>query len=191
MINVSSPDFIQKLKSKDNEAISFLIENYHEALIKGAMKQGLSFDQAEEVVQATWSTFFEKSENFEARSHIRTYLFGIMYNKVKETWRSNKKYTHDYDDAALDKLFDEDGHYRERPKDPSHWLLNKEFNQVLKKEIDKLPELQRMAFYLKEIQGETTEDICNILKITSTNLGVLIYRAKAHLRLALEKELNK
>jgi RNA polymerase sigma-70 factor (ECF subfamily) len=190
-MNLSGPEFKNKLKERDSETISFLIENYHEALIKGALKQNLSFDQAEEVVQATWSTFFENSDNFEGRSHIRTYLFGIMYNKVKEIYRSNKKYTHEYDESTLDKIFDENGHYQETPKDPSHWLESNEFNKILLQELEKLPEAQKMAFYLKEIQGEKTEDICKILEITNTNLGVLIYRAKANLRVALEKELNQ
>ena len=66
-MNLSGPEFKNKLKEKDSETISFLIESYHEALIKGALKQNLSFDQAEEVVQATWSTFFENSDNFEGR----------------------------------------------------------------------------------------------------------------------------
>lgn len=159
-------------------------------MIKGALKQGLSFDQAEEVVQSTWSTFFEKSENFEGRSHIRTYLFGIMYNKVKETWRSNKKYTHDYDDSQIEKVFNENGAFKEIPKEPDQWLESKDFHSILQKELEKLPENQRMAFTLKEIQGEDTETICKIMGISSTNLGVLIYRAKNNLRLSLEKELN-
>ena len=159
-------------------------------MVKGALKQGLSFDQAEEVVQNTWATFFEKTENFEGRSHIRTYLFGIMYNKVKETWRSNKKYTHDFDDSKIERLFSEEGSFKQIPKEPDHWLESRDFNNILQSELDKLPENQKMAFYLKEIQGEDTQNICKIMGISSTNLGVLIYRAKNNLRLALEKELN-
>jgi len=191
MINASSLEFIQKVKDKDSDAITWLIENYHDALIKGALKQGLSFDQAEEVVQNTWGTFFEKAHNFEGRSHIRTYLFGIMYNKVKETWRSNKKYTHDFDDQAIEKITSSDDHHEKPPLEPDQWVLNDEFRRVLMRELDKLPETQRMAFYLKEIQGEDTETICKIMDVTNTNLGVLIFRAKNSLRLKLEKELNK
>ena len=39
-------------------------------------------------------------------------------------------------------------------------------------------------------QGEKTEDICNILEVSSTNLGVLIYRAKNNLRIALTNRLS-
>lgn len=169
--------------------MTLLINEYHDPLFYGAIKSGLATDQAEEVVQGTWSTFFIKAENFQGRSHIRTYLFGILYNKIKEIWRSNKKYTHDFEES-FDQLFDEYGYYQQAPLDPSSWSENQEFHKILKEELENLPENQRLAFYLKEIIGESTHDICNIMAVTSTNLGVLIYRAKNTLRRRLEKRLN-
>lgn len=188
-MNFSSAEFIAKLKERDHEAMTALINEYHDALYHGALKNNLGMDQAEEVVQGTWTTFFEKVENFQGRSHIRTYLFGILYNKIKETWRSNKKYTHDFEDS-MDQIFDEHGQYKSPPLDPSTWSENQEFNKILMEELEKLPENQRLAFYLKEVQGENTQDICKILDVSSTNLGVLIYRAKNSLRKKLEKRLN-
>ncbi len=189
-MNLSSPQFLKSLKNRDHETVSYLVNLYHDALFRGAIKQGLAADQAEVVVQNTWGSFFESIENFEGRSHIRTYLFGIMYNKAKETFRENKKYTADYDESKLSNLFADDGHYKV-PVSPHSWLDSKETAEILSIEINKLPENQRMAFILKEIEGEKTEDICKILNITSTNLGVLIYRAKNNLRLALKDELER
>ena len=130
-----------------------------------------------------------KVENFQGRSHIRTYLFGIMYNKIKELWRSNKKYTQE-DDMEQINFFDPHGEYLTVPLDPSNWMESNEFLIILEEELQKLPSNQRIAFSLKEIQGETTEEICNIMDITSTNLGVLIYRAKLSLRKRLEDRLK-
>jgi RNA polymerase sigma-70 factor (ECF subfamily) len=190
-MNFSSVEFIDKLKKRDTLAVTQLVEQYHEALFKGAIKQGLAPDQAEVVVQNTWGTFFEQVEKFQGRSHIRTYLFGIMYNKAKETFRENKKYTADYDESALEKVFNKEGSYESSPLNPDRWMESNEFFEILNDELIKLPENQRIAFTLKEIEGESTQDICNILSVSSTNLGVLIYRAKNNLRLALEKSLNK
>jgi RNA polymerase sigma-70 factor (ECF subfamily) len=189
-MNFSSPEFIERLKSLDDTAFELIIDEYQMALFKAAVKLKLDFDQAEEVVQETWSTFFQKIHKFEGRSHVRTYLFGILYNKIKETWRSNKKYTHEYSDEIIEKLFSESGHYIMAPKDPSSWIENKDLFELIQKHLNQLPENQRMAFYLKEIQGEKGEVICKILGVSVTNLGVLIYRAKNKLRIAIEKELN-
>lgn len=185
-MNLNSQKFIQRLRNRDKDAFEHLICTYHEPLFFGALKQKLSEDQAEEVVQETWSTLFQNIEKFEGRSHIRTYLFGIMYNKIKEIWRSNKKYTQE-DDSFIENLFDQDGHYISPPLDPSKWNESKEFLEILEEELQNLPENQRLAFYLKEVQGESTKYICNILNVSVTNLGVLIYRAKANLRIKIEK----
>jgi RNA polymerase sigma-70 factor (ECF subfamily) len=189
-MNLSSPEFLAKLKAKEHSAVSHLVELYHEILFKGAIKQGLAPDQAEVVVQNTWGSFFEGIERFEGRSHIRTYLFGIMYNKAKETFRDNKKYTADYDESALDNLFSENGQYKD-PITPHKWLDNRETGTILQEEISKLPENQRAAFILKEIEGEPSSEICKILNISNTNLGVLIYRAKNNLRVALNNRFDK
>lgn len=186
-MNLSSKEFLDKLKAREHSAVSHLVELYHDALFKGAIKQGLGPDQAEVVVQNTWGSFFENVEKFEGRSHVRTYLFGIMYNKAKETFRDNKKYTGDYDEGALDSLFNEKGSFVKQPSDPHSWIDSKETTTTLAEELDKLPENQRQAFILKEVQGESSKDICNILNISNTNLGVLIYRAKNNLRIALER----
>lgn len=189
-MNLSSPEFLSQLKAKEHSAVSHLVELYHEVLFKGAVKQGLAPDQAEVVVQNTWGSFFEGIHKFEGRSHVRTYLFGIMYNKAKETFRDNKKYTADYDESALDNLFSEDGKYK-TPLEPHSWLDNKETGAILNDEIAKLPDNQRTAFIMKEIEGESSAEICKILNITSTNLGVLIYRAKNNLRVALKSRFEK
>lgn len=188
--NFNSTEFINRLKSHDKSAFTELINYYHTDLIRAALKQGLALDQAEEVVQDTWGRFFKGIENFRAQSHIRTYLFGILYNKTKELWRSNKKYTHDFSNEQIESLFLEDGHYRSAPINPEDWANTEGILQLIRDALMQLPEKQRMAFELRVIQGEETTEICKILEVSDTNLGVLLYRAKQGLRVLLEKKLQ-
>jgi RNA polymerase sigma-70 factor (ECF subfamily) len=190
-MNFSDPEVLKKVKQRDHQTITALIEKYHMPLYKGALKQKLAIDQAEDVVQQTWGTFFESVENFKGHSHIRTYLFGIMLNKIRELWRSNKKYTQNDQEFEIENHFRKDGNYAEVPKDPKDWVESKEFISILHEELENLSENQRLAFTLKEIDGEKTQDICNILDISSTNLGVLLFRAKNILRTRIEKRLEE
>ena len=48
--------------------------------------------------------------------------------------------------------------------------------------LDRVPTNQRMAFVLREIEGMDTEEICKILEVTRTNLGVLLFRVRNRLR---------
>ncbi len=43
-----------------------------------------------------------------------------------------------------------------------------------------------MAFVLREIEGMDTQEICKILEVTRTNLGVLLHRVRNRLRECLE-----
>lgn len=54
--------------------------------------------------------------------------------------------------------------------------------------LESLPDRQRVAFALREVEGFDTEDVCNILEVTANNLGVLLYRARNRMRECLESK---
>ena len=90
--NFSSPDFIERLKKCDSSALTSIVEAYTSHLFKAGLGMGLSEEQSHDTAHAAWTTFFEIIERFEGRSHIRTFLFGIFYNKVSELRRANLKF---------------------------------------------------------------------------------------------------
>ena len=54
--------------------------------------------------------------------------------------------------------------------------------------LDEVPDRQRLAFVLREVEGFETEEICNILQVSANNLGVLLFRARNRLRECLESK---
>ena len=52
--------------------------------------------------------------------------------------------------------------------------------------LDGLPLAQRSVFVLREMEGVETEEVCKILEVTITNMGVLMHRARNRLRECLE-----
>ncbi|MFK8138705.1 MAG: RNA polymerase sigma factor [Bdellovibrionales bacterium] len=183
----SDPKFLAKLKKKDSNAIRELVEKYNVVLYRAALAQLKNGEQSEEMVQSTWSAFFDAIDRFEGKSHIRTFLFGILYNKIKELFRHNKRFVNFEDpDPIIENMFDSSGFWKEAPETPEALLSGSESIDEVDECMNALVEKQRMAFYLKEVVGEATQDICNILDVSATNLGVLIYRAKNQLRVCLE-----
>ena len=76
---------------------------------------------------------------------------------------------------------------------PSHWgsevekkIENEELSDVLNRCIDKLPEKYGIVFRMKTIQQFDTEEVCKELGITSSNLWVIIHRARTQLRKCME-----
>jgi RNA polymerase sigma-70 factor (ECF subfamily) len=66
-------------------------------------------------------------------------------------------------------------------------LLSEETLEVVGRAIDKLPPAQRAVITMRDVQGFTSEEVCNALDLTETNQRVLLHRARAKVRSALEE----
>jgi len=170
------------------EAIEALIGRYTDNLLRAAYSLGFPDAEAEELVQATFVAYFDGGSRFENRSKILTYLFGILYNKARETLRSQAR--HESIDASIDAQFE--AHF----DGEEHWnkLSEELMTEVEKKAqssaigerleecLESLTSTMRMAFMMREVEGYGSEDICTVLGLTSSNLGVTLFRARNKLR---------
>lgn len=187
----ASPAFIQKLIELDHDSIEQVVRAYTEHLFKGSLGLGFSEHEATELVQNVWGTFFKVLPNFKAKSHIRTFLFGILYNKAKELKRDKYKLSkHEPIDDIMEEMFDNNGAWKNHIVEPEKFMIAGQTLEIIEKCLDRLPLTQKMAFCLKEIDDQGTSEICKILEVTSTNLGVLLYRAKNRLRKCVETKIK-
>jgi RNA polymerase sigma-70 factor (ECF subfamily) len=185
--NINSPDFITLLKTGDHGAMDFLVRSYTSHLYKAALGQGVDANSANDMVQSVWMAFYENLKRFEGRSQIRTYLFGILYNKIREHFRASKRIDdHDPIETILESKYDEFDNVIAPPINPENFSLTMESHDVINNCMDALPAMQKAAFVLKEVDGEKTSEICNMMGITHTNLGVLLFRARNRLRECIE-----
>lgn len=96
-------------------------------------------------------------------------------------------------DPLNDMAFKPDGHFQERPADwdnPQQDLQSRQFMAVLEACTDKLPAVQGRLFLMREWLEMSSEEICQELQLTSTNLCVQWHRARLRLRLRECLELN-
>lgn len=75
---------IQDILERRPGAIEGFINLHTQPLFACARGLGFSESDAEELVQDTFSSFLNAIERFEGRSKLRTYLFGILYNKASD-----------------------------------------------------------------------------------------------------------
>jgi RNA polymerase sigma-70 factor (ECF subfamily) len=185
--NLSSPEFIAKLKGRDRGAIELIVRSYTEQIYRACLGLGFDANGAQELTQSVWVTFFDVICNFQAKSHVRTFVFGILYNKASELRRDHAKVeTSDAIEEIVDKRFSETGEWIKPPVNPEAFLGAAQTLSIIEKCLEQLPTAQRMAFTMKEVEEEETPEICNILGVTVTNLGVLLYRARNRLRECIE-----
>ncbi len=189
--NFSSQEFLTKLRNGEPGTVDQLVRAYTEHLYRGALGLGFDSNSAREVVQNVWTTFFDVVAKFEGRSHIRTFIFGILYNKALELRREDARFdSSDSIEKVLESRFDSNGSWVQPPVDPEKFLMGSETMDLIQKCLDNLPLTQRMAFCLKEIDEHGSSDICNVLNVTVTNLGVLLYRARNRLRECIDGKIR-
>ena len=156
---------------------------------------------AEEVVQDTLMAALQGQAMFRGDSALRTWLTGILKHKIVDWQRREardplrRSAAHhvgtddDYEDTA-DTLFDSAGGWVTPPStwaDPEQCLTNDRFRELLDSCLAALPVATARAFYLREVEGLTTDEICEQLGVSESNCWVMLHRARMSLRRSIEE----
>jgi len=189
---VESSAFLATLRQKDPAVLSKIVNDYSDALLCASWGLGWRGTDAEDLVQETFVTFVQSCDRFEGRSTVKTYLFGILYNKTLEKRRDvQREQATDPIDDVFEERFGYWGIWRTLPRGPEEESQSKETLAMIEACVQALPTPQRMAFFLREVEHETTETLCNILDVSVTHLGVLLFRARNKVRECVQKKWGK
>jgi RNA polymerase sigma-70 factor (ECF subfamily) len=187
--NFSAPEFLERLRGRDPAAWEAIVDAYLPQLLRAGRGMGFSLDEAQDLAQSGFVALMESIGRFEGRSHIRTFLFGIFYNKVSEHLREKQK-TNQSDpiDDVMESRFDLKGRWRQPPADIEEGVFSREVREMVQDCLETVPRAQRIAFYLREVEEMQTKEICKKMAVSGTNLGVMLFRARNRLRECLEKK---
>jgi RNA polymerase sigma-70 factor (ECF subfamily) len=192
---VGEEEVIERLRRGDDEAFAALVERYHLPMVRLALTFVPNRSVAEEVVQDTWMGVIRGIDAFEARSSLATWIFTILVNRARTTGARERR-TVAVDDAELVETghFSPDGSWS-RP--PPEWtddvvdrLLATAVVKSLRVAIDELPPAQGQVVTLRDVEGLSAREVCEILDISEGNQRVLLHRARNRLRLTIELEME-
>lgn len=150
---------------------------------------------AEDAVQETLLAVLEKPDSFAGNSSLRTYVTSILKFKIIDHLRSLKREkpleTRDdeSEDDLIDSLFNANGHVIGTPTvwgAPEATLQEKDFFRVLEVCLENLPAKTARVFMMREWLELETEEICKELDLSTSNLWVVLYRARLRLRECLD-----
>jgi RNA polymerase sigma-70 factor (ECF subfamily) len=174
------------------------VAQHRDYLYRYALLQLRDKSRAEDVVQETLLAAMESRDRFSGKSSLRTWLTGILKHKIIDVFRKQSRETtvdmaadRDSDEEFADQYFDKQrtDHWHTFPQvwgDPERTLEDKRFWEVFDKCSQQMPPQVARAFYMRELMGLETDEICKELSITATNCWVILYRARMSLRQCLE-----
>jgi RNA polymerase sigma-70 factor (ECF subfamily) len=197
---------IAALRGGDEAVFAQLVDQYTPAMLRVARSYAPTHQIAEEVVQEAWIALLKGISKFEGRSSLRTWLFAVVINIAKQRGLRERR---DADaeiaafaggtvDPARFRTVDDPmwpGHWKERqepaafPDTPEGSVLADELITFARRELDKLPERQRMVVSLRDMLEFDSSEVCELLNISLANQRVLLHRGRAAVRQALENYL--
>ena len=197
---------IALLRNGDEGAFACLVDMHTPAMLRVARGYVRSHDVAEDVVQETWIALLKGIDGFEGRSSLRTWLFTVLINVAKargvrdqrDADLAVKAFTDGTVDPARFRAAGEEwqGHWRDDaaptpfPETPEGSVLGDELVAVARRELDKLPERQRVVVTMRDMLGMDSAEVRELLDVSIANQRVLLHRGRAAVRQGLEDYLR-
>ena len=192
---------VEGLRAGDEAAFAAVMRMYGRGMLRVAEMYVSSRAVAEDVVQEAWVGVLRGIGRFEGRSSLKTWLYRIVANtaKTRGVRESRSVPFSSLGDDGDEGMVDADRFLGSGERFPGHWavppqawapegrLLADETLEVVERAIEKLPPAQRAVITMRDVQGFTSEEACNALDLTETNQRVLLHRARAKVRSALEE----
>jgi RNA polymerase sigma-70 factor (ECF subfamily) len=135
---------------------------------------------AQDVVQEALLAAVKGLPSFDGRSELRTWVVGILSHKAIDHLRRKRDWDPLESEADDPRLLDTTA------RTPEAELSDRQALGVLERALGELPDRERLAVVLCDVEGLERNEVCNVLSIGATHLRVLLHRARHRLRKALE-----
>jgi RNA polymerase sigma-70 factor, ECF subfamily len=198
----SDADMVRRLRSGDEAAFAMLLDAWTPGMMRVARSLVSTEATAAEVLQDTWLTVIQGIEGFQGRSSLKTWVYRILVNTAKRRGQREAR-TIPWDSLnageiggpTVDPARFQDGtephpgHWRQFPApwpSPEEVAMSGEVRLVVAAAVGRLPDQQRAVITLRDMEGYSSDEVCEILGISQANQRLLLHRARASVRSALE-----
>jgi RNA polymerase sigma-70 factor, ECF subfamily len=193
---VEQAALIERLRGGDEDAFRELFDTHHAMLVRLAAAYVKSTSVAEEVAQDTWTAVVDALPSFEGRSSLKTWIARFAINRAKTRAQRDGRQVplDDEEPPSTDDRFGQLGQFKRKPTEfesPESLLLDREVRQAIDRGLADLPHQQRVIVTLRDLEGWSSEEVCNVLGLSESNQRVLLHRGRGRLRVALEQALGE
>jgi RNA polymerase sigma-70 factor, ECF subfamily len=195
---MTEEQLLDALRGGDEQAFAQLVSRHHTAMLRVARNYVACAAVAEEVVQETWLGVLNGINSFRGGSSLKTWIYRILINRAMSRGKREKRIVPfssvmpagaGADEGYMPDRFLPDGHWAVPPRPfetPADRLALLEFRARLREALVHLPERQQIVVTLRDVEGLSSDEVCDLLHISAENQRVLLHRGRTRLRQALE-----
>jgi RNA polymerase sigma-70 factor (ECF subfamily) len=191
---------VSRLRAGDEETFAALVDGWSGWMLRLAREHVPTRSVAEEVVQETWLAVLQGLDRFRGEASLRTWVYRILVNQAKRRGIRERRVVpfasltpEDAGPTVEPERFQGEaephpGGWRQFPEEwPEHVALTREVHEVVVTALAELPPRQRIVVALRDLDGHSADEVCDLLAISAGNQRVLLHRGRAVVRAHLEQ----
>lgn len=172
-------EVIKRIQGGEKELFGEIIDRYQKKLAHYVRRlMNLGEEEVEEIVEEALIKAYENIQEFETKRKFSSWIYRLTHNGAIDYWRKYRKKVMLTEET--EELIEDEGKLIEDLE------IEKEEKLKLHQALGKLEYKFKEVVVLYYFENKSYEEISDILKIPTTNVGVLLFRAKNKLKLIYE-----
>jgi RNA polymerase sigma-70 factor (ECF subfamily) len=176
---------VQRTLGGDNAAFEQLIVRYERRVFSLAMKLLASTEDAQDAAQEVFLRVFKYIHRFDVQKPLEPWLLQMTVNVCRNIGRDRQRRW-----MTFPTTVEPDMAIVSEARDPLAGLNEEQERELLWKALDTLPEKERLAVILRDIDGRKTSEVAEILGSTETTVRSQVSRARVRMKEALDQLLG-
>jgi len=181
-VTPSDEELVARARARDFAAFEQLLDRYEDKIFRLAYRFVRNETEAKEVLQDTFLTVWRKLDTFKGDAQFGSWLYRVATNAALMRLRAQRRHpevsTEDLPIGYLD-------NYGQLPPDDE--LQSGELRRHIEEAVDKLPEIYRTVFLIRDVEGLSTEEAAEVLQISVPTVKTRLHRARIALRDAITR----
>jgi RNA polymerase sigma factor (sigma-70 family) len=183
---LDQPELITQLQLGNESAFTKLVDEYQDMVYNTALGIVQQADDADDITQEVFIQIYQSVSSFKGDSKFSTWLYRITVSKALDHEKKKKRKKRF---GFVQSLFGDNGEEQIYPVEFNHpgvQMEKKERANELFNALKQIPDKQRIAFTLHKLEGQSYQEVAEIMNTTLYAVESLMGRAKANLRTALK-----
>jgi RNA polymerase sigma-70 factor (ECF subfamily) len=191
-----SPDedreLVARCRKGDSLAFEELVRKYQQTVLNLAYHYIGYRNDVEDVAQKVFTKIYFSLPKFDVRRPFFPWLYRIAINQCyDELRRIRRQKLYTFSELSLEEAGSVEKLINQNEVSPASDENREELRALLHRMLDQMPDQQRLAIVLRDIEAIPYNKMAEILKCTEQAARLKVFRARARLKILMEKALHK